>query len=319
MIGAFFTAETTLTPPVRSLMYDYWIHWMIPWDSRQAIHWLLAMLPDPFRKEFALGGVAAIGYTLLAGVGWVRLLWRQYGAALVVVTPVLVVLLAAAGHQYPFGSRQVLFLLPSALLGIAAGIDVLAEAAARQWGLAGYLVQGILLLPTVWVAIARHPVIRQEDVRPAWRHIAATRSPGEPVYVYYTGWLAAGYYAHRAGIPDADLRFGRCHTGDLEGYRAELRAIATGRLWLFFTHSLKPDRLGIVGYLDSTAVRIDSLVILSHPLAREPGASVYRYDVGGMPRIPDAVPAPSAASAPVCRTPGPHLPVDSVLGSWGGR
>ena len=226
MVGAVLMAQATLTPAVRSLMYDAWGRWFIPWHIGAAIRWPFEQLPDPFRNEFGLGSAAAVGYTLLALFGWVRL-WRKHPAVtLVIVTPVLVTLAAAAAHQYPFARRLVVFLLPFAILGIGAAIDGLGAVAARWQPRARALVVGILALPALGALASKHPVINWENARPAWEHIAARRAPGEPVYVYFTGWLAAGYYAPRAGVPDRDLHYGHCHADDPAGYRADLGAFA---------------------------------------------------------------------------------------------
>lgn len=318
MLGAFLAAQAALTPAVRSFMHSYWAPWFVPWQVGPAIRWAFELLPDPFHREYGLGFAAAVAYTLLVVLGWVRLWRRDRAVSLVIVTPVLVTLAAAAAHQYPFAHRLVVFLLPFALLGIGAAIDGLGTAAARWQPRARAIVVGSLTLPAIGGLVIRHPVIRLEDARPAWEHIAAARSPGESVYVFFTGWLAAGYYAPRVGIPDHDLYYGHCHVDDPAGYRAELNTLAgKGRLWLFFTHSLPKDREAIVAYFDSAASRLDSLVIPQHPRGSEPGATIYRYDLTGMTPGPDSLRPPSGHT--ICTSPGPHLPVDSALVGWGRR
>jgi len=318
MLGSVLVARATLTPAVQAFMHSYWDRWFIPWRFRPALRWLFDELPDPFRGEYGLAPVLALAYTLLIAVGCVRLWRRDRAVALIIIMPVLATLAAAAAHQYPFARRLVAFLLPSALLGIGAAIDLLGEVAGRWRPRARMIVVGVLMVPSLAVVVTRRPVIRLEESRPAWAHIASRRSADEPVYVYFTGWLAAGYYAPRAGIPDRDVRYGRCHATDLAGYRAELQAFAGhGALTLFFTHALTRDRVAIVAYLDSAATRLDSLVIPQHPPFHEPSASVYRYDMSAMRPGPDSVPQPGRAA--VCSAPGPHLPVDSALAGWGRR
>jgi hypothetical protein len=318
MLGAFLVARASLTPEVRSFMHAYWYPWFVPWDVGQAIRWTFQQLPDPLRREYGLPFAAAAAYTVLPMLGWLRLWRRNRAVALVIGSPVVVTLAAAAAQQYPFAHRLVVFLLPFLLLGLGEAIDGLGSAAARWQQHARGVVVGILMLPAFGALVILHPVLRLEEARPVWEHIAAAREPGEPVYVYFTGWLAAGYYAPRAGVPERDVHYGRCHAGEPAGYLAELGALAgSGRVWLFFTHALTPDRVAILGYLDSTATRLDSLVIPAQPRRTEPSASAYRYDLNG--RAPRPGVMPGRARPSVCEGPGPHLPVDSALGSWGRR
>jgi hypothetical protein len=271
---------------------------------------------DAFGSEYGLKPAVALSWTLLIVAGWLLMVRRNRIRALVVIAPVFVTMAAAGVHQYPFARRLVLFLLPYALLGLGAAADGLGAVGARWQSRARTLIVVVVLLPGLAALVQRRPVVHVDDGRPAWEFIASTRAPGEPVYVYFTGWLAAGYYAPRFGIPDRDVHYGRCHAGDPAGYRAELAAWAgTGRLWLFFTHASWQERVDILAWLDSTSTRLDSLVIQRQPRGREPGASAYRYDLSAMPAARDSMRVLSQDS--LCRPPGPHLPVDSALTGWG--
>lgn len=317
MAGAVLFARSHILPAVQAMMNHDWRGGFVPWEPVRALEWLGRKLPGPFEVEYRLPAPAATAYFLLILLGWWFLWRRNRGLSLLVALPVLGPLAAAVTHLYPFDGRLVVFLLPLALLALSMAIDVIRIQAAAWRPVAGAIVTGLLLLPAAGAMLAYRPVVRFEDTRPALRHIATERQSDDPVYVYFTGWLAAGYYGPRLGLPAQRVDIGRCHVGNPAGYRSELNVYAgTPRLWLFFTHSMMADRLGMLAYLDSVGVRTDSLVIRQHPEFREPGASVYRYDLSAMAPSPDTIPHDPDPDQ-ICLSVGPHMPVDSAL--VGGR
>lgn len=102
---------------------------------------------------------------------------------------------------YPLGNRWALFLSPTLLLALAAGIAGLARLRTGAGGLALGLALGAfaLLLPqgdgaTASLAVPREPL--PEAL--AW--LAERHRPGEPVYVSHAAGPALAYYRHRARL-----------------------------------------------------------------------------------------------------------------------
>jgi hypothetical protein len=157
----------------------------------------------------------------------------------IVMAPVLAAMVAAVAGLYPLASRLALFLIPSALLAVAA-------LARWPWIIAVFVAaQGVeSVLPE-----------SHEDMRSNAAALAAERRPGDAVYVYYGAIPTFGYYADTTGI----VR-GGCHRGEWRRYTEELDAFrGKARVWLVVAHAF--DRNGIredsllVRYLDATGRR----------------------------------------------------------------
>jgi hypothetical protein len=306
MAAAVLVAKASMTPEVKEYMADFWVRGFIPRHPGAALSWAWRELPAPFEIEYRLNKVLAAVAALLIPTGWLVLWRRNHVAGLVVAVPILAVLAAAVLHQYPFRHRLVMFTVPFALLALAATIDAIRRMGNRVSPALGALLTVLLLVPAGTAFVIARPVVTVEEAEPALRYVAAHRSPGEPLYVYFTGWLAARRYAMPAGIEASSVTIGECHAFEPEAYRPELAKLAGKSTWVFFTHALTDDRLAIVRYLDSAATRIDSVVIPKHPVEGEPSASAYRYDLSRF--IPAAGPSAAKSKNPICVSVGPHRP-----------
>jgi hypothetical protein len=142
---------------------------------------------------------------------------------------------AAATGLYPLASRLALYLLPSALLAIAA--------VGRWWIVAALVVgQGVeVVFPE-----------EREDLRTVASAMEGWRRPGDAVYVYYGALPTFEYYADTTGITR-----GGCHRSDWPAYVRELSALrGRRRVWLVVAHEfegngVREDSL-LVRYLNAT-------------------------------------------------------------------
>src|SRR5262249_25899143 len=132
-----------------------------------------------------------------------------------IMVPALVAFCAAAAGIYPLSDRLALYLLPSALMAIAAG---------PRW-----VVAAIVAIQFVESVVpAQH-----EDMRTVATAMARMRQQGDAVYVYYGAVPTFEYYADTIGITR-----GGCHRTEWPAYLKELSALhGRKRVWLVVAHA----------------------------------------------------------------------------------
>jgi Dolichyl-phosphate-mannose-protein mannosyltransferase len=225
--------------------------------------WLARHLERLFGSE--LGYPAPWLVVVLAVVGVVALA-RRPPSAFLLVTPIIVTLAAAALHQYPFGGRLTLFLLPLFLLVVAAGVDAALRPLPPALAAAGLVLVVAVAAGAAW---RQHPVLRRQDVRPAFEYLRSEWRAGDRLYVYWGAWQATNYYAARYGFHDADMVFGNCHVRRPRQLLAELDQLrGRQRVWVLATHSLQAyaEEEIIAGYYDAIGVRHDTLLVAPSPV-----------------------------------------------------
>ncbi len=169
-------------------------------------------------------------------------LWRRgCGRALAYWgLPILLALLAAALHRYPFmgdygGNRLMLFSAPLLYLVLAAGACLALSYLWHGWrrGLATGLTAALIisLNPLKNFRENLHPTMNREDIGPLVTRLQQEMQPRDEVYVYYFAqWPFAYYYR---GHP-ARLCIGKS-CGET-GLKPELQGRAPKRLWLIASH-----------------------------------------------------------------------------------
>ena len=285
----------------------------MPWDAGDGLRWVLTQLPQPLHHEvFGLSLGAAWLYVMLLPIGWWTLWkYRQRHAAVLLAAPMLVAFAAGVLHLYPFYERLVLYLLPLALLSLAAATELpefLPLRGARVIAVAATL---LVLAPTVTAAIRRRPTILREEARPLLAELIARRQRGEPVYVFFSAWQSVAYYGPRLGLDPAGVHYGRCEPGGRASYLPELGRLARSPgLWIVFAPELPRVRRTVLRFLDSLGTRDFSRSMLQRP-ARIPAAgSIHHYSFG---RDQKPLPDTSFAWGPECGEGiGPLFPIDSA-------
>lgn len=182
------------------------------------------------------------------------------------MTPILVLLAAAALRQYPFGGRLTLFLLPLFLLLIATGLDAALLPLPPALAKAGLILVVVVAAGAAW---RQRPALRQQDVRPAFSYLRSQWRAGDRLYVYWGAWQAASFYAPHYGFHAADMVFGNCYIRQPRLLRAELdRLRGQQRIWVLATHSLQAfaEQEIITGYYDAIGVRRDTLTVAPSPV-----------------------------------------------------
>jgi hypothetical protein len=155
---------------------------------------------------------------------------------IVVLAPVITTMVASIAGLYPFAGRLTLFLMPSALLAVAA---------LARWR---WIIVAFVATQAVESVLSE----RHEDMRTVASALSRARQSGDAIYVYYGAIPTFAYYGDTTGITR-----GGCHRDDWRAYLSELDAFrGKPRVWLVVAHAF--DRNGVqedsllVRYLDAT-------------------------------------------------------------------
>jgi hypothetical protein len=223
----------------------YWAADYMPHDGLGAIKWLGLSLYQ-FYSDYATMWLPLVDTAILATLIGCVSLWRRDRAALALLTlPLLLTLGAAMVHGYPFGSRLVLFLVPSIVILIGAGAATIWESVLPGRRFIASLILLSIYLPSVardvfYVIVPQ----KREEIRPVLAYIRDHKRPGDSLYVFYISEAPFRYYENRFGLtPD---RFGLANMPTIFGepgekdpsiYRTDLaRLRGKGRVWVLITH-----------------------------------------------------------------------------------
>jgi 4-amino-4-deoxy-L-arabinose transferase-like glycosyltransferase len=286
IVSAAVWGFQSTSPSVRAYMQEYWGgggHFMplLPRSEEDAL-WLWIEFFKFFRNQLRYP-IPAL-WLLLMVVGVLGLTRRDRWRALVVLAPIGVNLLASAAHQYPFGERVSLFLLPFVLLLVSEGVDWMRQAVVAAWRPLGGTVLAIATVVPAYVLYAYYPVYPQQPMPEVLTYVQARRQPQDAVYVHHGAQHAVGYYGPRYEVPLEAVVLGRCGDprtllSDLDQFRGR------ARVWVILSHVVGPfkPREAILGYLDTIGVRRDSIVTLDR--GRRPSSSAYLYDLSDPLRL----------------------------------
>ncbi len=229
--------------------------------TRASVWWPWQRLCDAFGPHM-LGYRPASLFVVLGFVGFAALWIRRRPLALLLGAPLLVTGVAAVADQYPFANRLILFLVPSMLIMISAGVSEIAVflLARSRIAAAGFLV--LVLVPPVTRIARFHPVYRQQETRPLLAWLKERWRPGDVMYVHQGAVPAFVWYAPRFGLSTGDTVMGGCgrfeprrFLGDIDRLRGRPRA------WLFLENVNWLELRLILQYADSIGRRRDGLTI----------------------------------------------------------
>jgi hypothetical protein len=262
---------------------SYWSNGYMPWDSA-ALPWLGRALHGVYTDYgsmwLPLPDVAVLA-TLL-GAAW---LWRTGRRTLALLTlPILLTLVAAALHRFPFSGRLILFIVPMVILLIGAGVQAVVEATLPGRRLVPALVIAVLLGPSIGLALyyVAGPAQR-EEMKSVLAHVRDRGQSGDVLYVWNISQVPFRYYRDRFGLgPD---RFGIAGMNWIPGAAVEPTASAyqeeferlrgRGRVWVLLTHWAALDgpdeRAIILSELDRLGTRLET--------HEAKGAMIILYDL----------------------------------------
>ena len=241
-------------------------------------------------------------FVVLAALG-IAVLWRRHrDAALLTAAPFVLTLLVAAAQEYPFRQRLVVFLVPPALIAVAAGGAWLIELGSRRYRAAGAAVGAILIAAPLFAIVEARLPARVDNYLPIYAHLAEHRLPGDTVYVSWLGHSSAMYYGPRYGLSRGDYEVALCHTSDTRAYLRDAdRFRGRSRVWVLMKNgpAMRVQHRALREYLETIGVRRDALAVrsaITDPLtlelydlddgARLRRASAETFPVASMPKYP---------------------------------
>jgi hypothetical protein len=303
---ALLLGNRSMTPATRAFMNDFWSGGFLPMPPRlsTAAPWFWQRLPELFSDPWTLRYPVAWIFALLAVVG-IAVLWRQRrDSALLIAAPFVMTLIAAIAQQYPFRTRLVVFLVPSAILAAAAGAGWIADAAGRRSKLArAIVIVAVLIPPLLAIADARLPS-RVDNYRPAYAHLQANRRPGDAVYMSFLANSSAIYYGPRYGLHPGQYHLGACDRTDTRAYLRDFdRFRGHSRVWVLAKNgpAVRVPHEAIHRYLNTIGVLRDSRIV--HSGVTDP-VTLELYDLSDPARL-RAASAETIAVAPMPEYPKP--------------
>jgi hypothetical protein len=196
----------------------------------------------------------------------------------ILLGPIALILAASALRKYSFTGRMILFILPSLILLIAAGLTSPEAGRNRRLRLPQIIMFATLYLLTLLSAVngvVRPPI--SEEVRPVFAFIDQNRQPGDVVYLYVGADKAFYFYRPRFGLSLMPYVSGQyCMTKATDKPPDLLALRGTKRVWIVF--SFMTDRRGTVSQEELVLCLLDSMGQRIDQIAAE-GASGYLYDL----------------------------------------
>jgi 4-amino-4-deoxy-L-arabinose transferase-like glycosyltransferase len=262
----------------------------LPPSSLGEVHWFLDSFFEIFSNPLGLPlvGIAATA-TILGGR---KMLADHSEHFRVLVIPIALALLASGLRLYPFQGRLLLFIVPSVVLLIAAGLDDIRTKTGDVLPLLGPLLIGLLFLQPLYVA-AQDFVKPQgvEETRPVLEYVEKHHAHDDFFYIYYSSQYALDYYRERGVIAPMDQTIGVESRGSWKLYREDLdKLVGRQRVWLIFSHIWRGEGA------DEQKIFLDHLNDIGRKLdeVQATGASAYLYDLSpaadALPKLPMPVP-----------------------------
>ena len=234
-----------------------------------------------FRQFFIdPGGLTLIVLAIpLCILGIISLVRRSRLLSTSLILPVILVLVAATLHKYPFSTRLLLFLIPFLYFFVGEGIDWLFSIKFKPFAiLIGLLASSLLMFNSLAQAVNTFLAPPMgEDIKPMIQYAADHMQDGDRVYIYYSSTHPFEYYRDHLGFDefnDESLIWGEGHRKDWPQYLAQFEENSQNaeRLWLLFSHVYAKDTVTEEAYI------LENLVPSKYQLLDEKhadNASVY--------------------------------------------
>lgn len=181
-------------------------------DSPFDIIWLLDSLGRFFHKPLGFWSITD-GIAIIAFIAGCIALYRQDKFNLLLLnTPILVTIVAAYLHKYPFRGRLILFLAPFAIIIVAEGmVFLLNQFRYRYLFLIGCVVAISLLSPPLILsgqALIHPSQFDFDHIRPAIEYIKSNQQPEDIIYVFPRAQRQFVYYASKYNLSPAKYILG---------------------------------------------------------------------------------------------------------------
>lgn len=316
-VVAIVAGLRSMTPATREFMDDFWRGGFAPLPvGVRTLGWLwnqtLSLFSDPSLLHYRWPVVFAVAML----IGFMALWRSRRDVGLLLLGPMLAAVAAAFAHQYPFRGRLVFYLVPIALLAVAAGAEFVRRTLSRVHpALGGTAMAALLVAPVVAIA-SPPPPYEIEHHRTVFAYLQKHRRPGDVIYVFPLSRIGTLFYGPRYGLQPTDWTTAACDRNETRPYVHDVdRYRGTPRLWVL-TSGVAPfrtARAAVRGYLAAIGVKRDSLSLPSI----EGGVTLELFDLSDPVRLrsatADAFPVTPMPTnpRPGCRPWARPSPIDS--------
>ena len=306
----------SMTPSTRTFMDDFWAAGFIPHPFRgvSALHWFWESLTSLFSDLTLLRYRWPVVFVVVALVGVIVLWRRSRSLALFLLCQFTIAIVAAAAQQYPLRGRLALWLLPAALLAVAAGAECIRTRADSLHPIVGAIFLVALLVPPVIALAEAPPPYEIEHHKDFLSYLQKNRRPGDIVYVFPLPSIGVRFYGPRFGLQRTDWIAGVCDRNETRAYIKDVDLFrGAPRLWIL-TGGSRPFRFAraaVLQYLGAIGKRTD---LLSLPSSTYGSVTLELYNLSDPTRLSQAdaetFPAPPMATdpRPGCREWVSHWP-----------
>lgn len=315
----------SMSPSTKAFMDEFWApgFFPLPVKSLGDLRWFwnqgISLFTDPVLLRYAWPPV----FLVVSAAGLVALWRARRDVALLLMGPLVVALIAAIAHQYPFSRRLVFYQVPSLLLAIAAGAEWVRRVASRVHPALGTALMATLMVPPVTAVLQAPPPYELEHHRTLLAYLARHRRPGDIVYMMPLSRVGTLFYGPRYGLQPNEFVTAACDRYQTRTYLRDIdRFRGAPRLWVVWGGSppFRVVRRSLQQYLSTIAVKRDSV---SRPSLAYGSMALELFDLTDTMRLRAAdaatFPAPPMPSdpRPGCRPWIRPSPLDSLLsGSW---
>jgi len=315
-IIAVIVGVRSMTPSTRTFMDDFWAGGFVPLPFRgvSAVQWFWGSLTSLFSDLTLLRYRWPVVFVVVALAGVIALWRRNRSLALFLLSQLLFAIIAAVAQQYPLRGRLALWLLPPALLAVAAGAEWIRARANLLHPILGAIFLVALLVPPVMALAEAPPPYEIEHPKDLLGYLQKNRRPGDVVYVFPLPTVGVRFYGPRFGLQRSDWIASVCDRNETRVYIKDVdRFRGAPRLWIL-TGGGRPMRFArtaVLQYLSTIGKRTD---VLSLPSPTYGSVSIELYDLSDPTRLSladaETFPAPPMATdpRPGCRDWVSHWP-----------
>ncbi|MCX7995006.1 MAG: glycosyltransferase family 39 protein [candidate division WOR-3 bacterium] len=280
LISLWYNYLISLEPLTQNKeLLDFWSPNFMPFliKSWADVHWFVYSFLRLFKNPLGLGIYQLLFSAFSFVIGCFVLLYKSKKSVAVLMLPIILSLFASGFKKYPFEGRLLLFIVPSMVIAIAAGIDTLRSKLvffSNRLGI--FLVITLLAYP---VGLAFYHLIKprgSEELRVVMRYLRNHYREGDVIYLYYAAKNAFQYYSDKFDFASVEYIAGTEPKNDWGDYYFDLVKLkGNKRVWIIFSHivtwkGVDEERL-FLSYLNLIGKKIDSF--------RVSGASAYLYDL----------------------------------------
>ena len=275
--GYIYTTDFPVKAQIKAWI-GFHTSWIMPFPptSLSDIQWYARTFFAIFEDlaGVPLRGIAAFAFL----VGWISMFRKKNEKFLVLTSPLLITVLAAALLDYPLNAKLIVFLAPFLFLFIAEGVDQIIEKTRyNSFPIIGIILVGLLFIYQIFYS-GLHLINPRtmEEIKPVINYVREYKQEGDGLYLYYSSQPAFKYYSENYGFDDNDYIVGISSRDNWEDYIKDLDKLrGIKRVWILFSHVCTWEGVDeekfFLYYLDRIGTRLDSFKSI--------GAAVYLYDL----------------------------------------